>query len=465
MADQRILLRNIYHLVTGAPDGQRLRGVDLLIDDGRVADLGQGLPAGDARQIDASTKLVIPGLINTHHHMYQTLQRNIPAVQDCELFDWLVTLYKIWRHLTPEVVHSSTRLACAELLKTGCTTTTDHHYVFPQGVDADLIGVQFAAAAELGIRFCATRGSMSRGESQGGLPPDSVVQTEDEILRASEELIKRFHDPSPRSMRRLALAPCSPFSVSEELMRQTAELARQHPGVRLHTHLAETKDEEAYCLENYGCRPLGLMQRLGWVGDDVWYAHGIHFDDAELALLAETRTGVAHCPSSNMRLGSGIARVPEMLQRKIPVGLAVDGSASNDTSDMLGELRSCLMTHRVLGGAKAITAEQVLGIATRGGAQILGWGDELGSLELGQAADLALIEMDRLDYAGALSDPLAAVIFSGSSHYVDMTIVNGQIVVKDGQVVGLDEEALRHEANRHAKAMLEQAGHDTSWYL
>ena len=463
MAHHRVLLRNIFHLVVGNAAGERQRGVDLLIDGNRIADVGQGLPRGDALVIDASTKLVMPGLVNTHHHMYQTLQRNIPAVQNVELFDWLVTLYEIWRHLTPETIQISTLLACSELLKTGCTTTMDHHYVFPQGTEQDLIGVQLAAAEQAGIRFCATRGSMSRGRSRGGLPPDSVVQDEETILRQSEELIARHHDPSPFSMKRLALAPCSPFSVSEELMGQTAELARRFD-VRLHTHLAETRDEESYCIEHYGCRPLGLMERLGWVGSDVWYAHGIHFDDGELELLARSQTGVAHCPSSNMRLGSGIARVPEMLRMGIPVGLAVDGSASNDTSDMIGELRSCLMLHRVLGGAGAITAEQVLGIATRGGAALLGW-PEVGTLEVGQAADVVLVEMDRLDYAGALSDPLAAIIFSGLSHNVDTVLVNGQIVLQNGALANVDEVALRREANAEARRMMEAAGHDTRWML
>jgi len=463
MADERILIRNIYYLVTGVEGAERQRGVDLLIDGSRIASIGPGLPTGGARVIDASTKLVIPGLINTHHHMYQTLQRNIPAVQDAELFDWLVYLYEIWRHLTPEAVRASTRLACAELLKTGCTGTTDHHYVFPQGINEDLIGIQFAAAGELGIRFCATRGSMSRGKSRGGLPPDTVVQDEETILRASEDLIGMYHDPAPGAMRKLALSPCSPFSVSEELMRDTARLARKH-GVKLHTHLAETLDEEAYCLENYGCRPLGLMERLEWLGPDVWYAHGIHFNDEELAQLQQTGTGVAHCPSSNMRLGSGIARVPEMLKLGVPVGLAVDGSASNDSSDMTGEMRSCLMIHRVLGGAAAITAEQVLGIATRGGARLLGF-ERSGTLQEGMAADLCLYEMDRLDYAGALSDPLAAIIFSGYSHQVDTTIVNGQVVVQDGALKNLDERALRDDANHQARLMMEKADVDARWYL
>jgi 8-oxoguanine deaminase len=265
MPGQRLLLRNIYHLVVGNEAGDRHRGIDLLIEGQRIADMGKGLPGGDARVIDASTKLVIPGLVNTHHHMYQTLQRNIPAVQNAKLFDWLVSLYEVWRHLTPEAVRISTLLACTELLKTGCTTTMDHHYVFPQGVADNLIGIQFAAAKQVGIRFCATRGSMSRGRSASGLPPDDVVQGEETILKDCEDLIAAYHDPTPCSMQRLALAPCSPFSVSEELMRKTAELARQHEGVRLHTHLAETLDEEAYCLEHYGCRPLDLMEQAGGV--------------------------------------------------------------------------------------------------------------------------------------------------------------------------------------------------------
>jgi cytosine/adenosine deaminase-related metal-dependent hydrolase len=459
---QRILLRDIYHLVTAAGE-ERRRGVDLLIEGDRITDIGEGLPRGDAMVIDASTKLVMPGLVNTHHHMYQTLQRNIPAVQNAKLFDWLVALYEIWRHLTPETIRISTLLACCELLKSGCTTTMDHHYVFPEGMDQDLIAVQLDSASLAGIRFCATRGSMSRGRSKGGLPPDAVVQDEDAILAHSEELIRRFHDPSPCSMTRLALAPCSPFSVSEELMRATASLARKHH-VLLHTHLAETKDEEAYCLEHYGCRPLALMERLGWVGGDVWYAHGIHFDDAELALLTESRTGVAHCPSSNMRLGSGIARVREMLARGVRVGLAVDGSASNDTSDMMGELRTCLLLHRVLGGADAITAEQVLSLATRGGADLLGW-SEVGTLEVGKAADVVLVEMERLDYAGALSDPLAAIVFSGTAHQAHTVIVNGRVVVRDGMVLNVEEDDLRCRANAEARRMMEAAGHDTRWML
>ncbi|PIE18649.1 MAG: 8-oxoguanine deaminase [Proteobacteria bacterium] len=477
-----LLLKDIYHLALGTDDGGRRRGVDVLIEDGRVAAIGDNLSAtqlgSDAplTTIDCSTKLVIPGLVNTHHHMYQTLQRNIPAVQNAPLFEWLVNLYPIWSHLTAEAVEVSTQLACAELLATGCTTSSDHHYLFPNAVTDELIDVQIAAAARMGMRFCATRGSMSRGKDDGGLPPQSVVQKEEAILDDSARLLERYHDPSPLSMCRVALAPCSPFSVSEQLMKQTTVLARKH-GVMLHTHLAETLDEEQYCEAHYGCRPLELMRRWEWVGPDVWYAHGVHFDDAELELLAETETGVAHCPSSNMRLGSGICRVPEMLDKGIRVGLAVDGSASNDSSDMLGELRNALLLSRVRYGPSAMTADQVLKLATHGSASLLGW-EAIGSVEVGKAADLAIFEMQRLDYAGALSDPLAAIIFSGASHRAHTTIVNGKVVLREGKLLGAegildsqgqapvgayDEDELRDRANAISRQMLEAEGHDTRW--
>lgn len=459
---KRLLLRDIYHFVPGGGKA-RQRGVDVMIDvdAGVIVDIGASLPRGDAETIDCSTKLVIPGLVNTHHHMYQTLQRNIPVVQNAELFDWLKKLYPIWSHLDAEAVATSTLLACAELLKTGCTTTTDHHYLFPRAVSEDLIGVQAASAKKIGIRFAPTRGSMSLGEEDGGLPPQSVVQDEETILAQSESLIRKLHDGGALSMCRLALAPCSPFSVSAELMQKTAELARKH-GVRLHTHLAETLDEERYCQQQHGCRPLALMERWGWIGEDVWYAHGIHFNDEELDLLARTKTGVAHCPTSNMRLGSGICRVPEMIEREIPVGLAVDGSASNDSSDMLGELRNCLLLQRVKYGAAAITAEQVLELGTRGGARLLGWSD-VGTLQRGKAADIAIFEMARLDYAGALADPLAAIIFSGASHAAHTAIVNGKVVLKNGKLLAIDEEKLRVTANAISKRMLEAEGYDTGW--
>jgi 8-oxoguanine deaminase len=344
----------------------------------------------------------------------------------------------------------------AELAKTGCTCTTDHHYLYPTGFRGDLPGLQFEAAAAIGLRFTPTRGSMSRSKKDGGLPPDSTVQDEDAILSQCEETIRKYHDPAPDSMRRVALAPCSPFSVSEELMRRSAELARRY-GVRLHTHLAETSDEDDFCVKIYKRRPLRLMEDCGFIGSDVWFAHGIFFDDDELALLAKTRTGVAHCPSSNMRLGSGICRVREMLDLGVPVGLAVDGSASNDSSDMLGEARQALLLQRVRYGSGGLRAKEAWRIATEGGAAILGW-PEAGRIREGALADIACWRVDDLAYSGSMSDPSAALLFCGYDHRADLVIVNGRIVVEGGRVLGLDEEKLRDDANRVAMRLYKKAG-------
>ncbi|MCU0645327.1 MAG: amidohydrolase family protein, partial [bacterium] len=303
-----------------------------------------------------------------------------------------------------------------------------------------------------------TRGSMSRSQKDGGLPPDSVVQDEETILKHSEEVISKYHDPAPLSMRQVHLGPCAPFNVTPELMKESAVMARKY-GVRLHTHLAETKDEDDYCQQVYGMRPLQLMEKLDWLGQDVWYAHGVHFNDAELKLLAETKTGVAHCPASNMRLGSGIARIPEMLRMGIPVGLAVDGSASNDSSDMVGEMRQALLLHRVHSGADAITAEQVLEMATLGSARLLGRND-IGSLEIGKAADVAIFDLNKLEYTGSLSDPLAALIFSGINHEADATIVNGKVVVREGKLVNFDETEIIANGNRISENMLKRAAEE-----
>ncbi len=450
-----MLLRDCFRVVTGV--GPDLAGVDVLIQGNRIAAVGRGLAAPEgAAVIDASRHVVMPGLVNTHHHFFQTLTRNIPAVQDAKLFDWLLYLYEIWKHLDPEAVYWSSMLAMAELAKTGCTLTTDHHYLYPRGFAEDLPSLQFKAAADLGIRFAPTRGSMSRSKKDGGLPPDSTVQDEDEILRRCEETILRFHDPAPDAMRKVALAPCSPFSVSEDLMRKSAELARRHK-VRLHTHLAETGDEDDYCVKIYGRRPLRLMEDCGFLGPDVWYAHGIFFNDQELDLLAKTGTGVAHCPSSNMRLGSGICRVREMLDRGVPVGLAVDGSASNDSSDMLGEARQALLLQRVRYGSGGITAREVLRIATSGGAGILGY-EQAGRIEPGALADIALFDVMKLEYAGALSDPAAALLFSGYNHGVDHLIVNGTQIVDHGSLVFHDEERIRRKAVEAAERLYSKAG-------
>lgn len=433
------------------------RGVDILIEGNRIAKIGTNLsyPEGTS-VIDASRHVVIPGLVNTHHHFYQTLTRNLPAVQDAKLFDWLVYLYEIWKYLDPEAVYWSSMLAMAELAKTGCTLTTDHHYLYPAGFSGDIPSLQFRAAADIGLRFAPTRGSMSRSKKDGGLPPDTTVQDEETILIHSEETLRHFHDPTPDAMRKVALAPCSPFSVSEELMRKSATLARRY-GARLHTHLAETSDEDAYCVEVYGRRPLQVMRDCDFVGSDVWYAHGIFFNDEELDFLAQSGTGVAHCPSSNMRLGSGVCRVREILDRGVLVGLGVDGSASNDTSDMLGEARQALLLQRIKYGASGLSAAEAMDIATRGGAQILGF-HEAGEIAEGRLADLALFDIMKLEYAGALSDPLAALIFSGYDHGVDYLIVNGKQVVRHGLLVGADEEMIRRNALSACERMYKRAG-------
>ncbi len=446
--------------------GDGLSGVGVLIEGNRIAKGGKGLrvPQGSEETchlIDARKHVVMPGLVNTHHHFYQTLTRNIPAVQDAKLFDWLVYLYEVWKGVDEEAVYWSSMLAMAELAKTGCTLSTDHHYLYPRTFTGDLPGIQFKAASEIGLRFAPTRGSMSLSKKDGGLPPDSVVQSEEEILEQSEEALKNFHDRAPDSMRRVALAPCSPFSVSEKSMRDAADLARKY-GARLHTHLAETADETDFCVQKLGRRPLKVMEDCGFTGKDVWYAHGIHFNDEELNLLASTGTGVAHCPSPNMRLGSGICRVREMLDRGVNVGLAVDGSASNDASDMLGEARQALLLQRVRYGSGGINAREVLGVATSGGARILGY-DDAGTMEPGALADIAMFDVMKMEYAGALSDPAAALLFSGYNHGVDHLIVNGKMVVQDGCLKGADEDRIRDEANRCAKRLLTKAGIAAVW--
>jgi cytosine/adenosine deaminase-related metal-dependent hydrolase len=453
-----ILIRNIGLLVTMDDAGRELQDAWLLIDGPAVRDLGTGAPPKTpegTEVIDAHGGLVIPGMVNTHHHLYQTFQKNLPMVQDAKLFDWLLGLYEVWRELTPEDVRVSATLGIGELLLTGCTTIADHFYVFPQGRAEKLLDETIEAARTLGARFHPSRGSMSRGRSQGGLPPDDVVQKPDEILKDSERVVSQFHDPSRFSMCRLALAPCSPFSVTDDLLRESARLARKLK-VRLHTHLAETKDEEEFCLKTHGCRPLAYMEKVEWLGPDVWYAHGVWLDDAELKLMGETGTGIAHCPTSNLRLGSGIAPVPKALSLNVPVGLAVDGSASNDASDMIRELQMCTMVHRVGTGVSAMPARRALRLATRGGARVLGR-DDVGALAPGMAADVVLFRLDDLGCAGALHDKLAALAFTTGIHRADRVLVNGRTVVKEGRLVNADERALFEQSNRLAAKMVERA--------
>lgn len=450
-ADKTLLLKHADYIVTCDDDDRVYEHANVLLRGEAVEYIGTEEKAADS-SIDCTGKIIYPGLINTHHHLYQTFSRNLPAVQNLELFDWLVYLYEIWKKLDPEVVYYSSLTGLGELLKTGCTTCFDHHYVFPRGTGADLLDRQFQAAEELGIRMFASRGSMSLSKKDGGLPPDSVVQDVDEILRQSQAAVEAYHDPSRYSMRQVALAPCSPFSVTPELMKETARLARQLK-VRLHTHLAETRDEEDFVMERFGMRPLAYMESLGWIGSDVWFAHGIHFTDEELDLLAETGTGVAHCPVSNMKLSSGIAQIPAMLRKGVPVGLAVDGSASNDGSNLLEELRIAYLLHRLNSSRTAPSGYDILKLATRGSARILGR-DEIGCLAPGMAADLFMIDKNRLELVGAVSDPKALLGTVGIKGSVDCTIVNGKVVVKDGQLCRIDEEAVGDKAREQVKRYL-----------
>lgn len=448
-----LLIRNIAQLVT-CDDGDRiLQGADLYCEDGFIKTIGRDLDVEADRVIDGSHMFCYPGLVNTHHHLYQVFSRNLPQVQNMELFDWLRTLYEIWKNLDADVIRLSSLTGMGELMKHGCTTCFDHHYVFPAG-SGDLLGAQFAAADELGIRMYASRGSMDLSKKDGGLPPDSVVQTVDEILRDSIHAIEAYHDASYGAMHRVALAPCSPFSVSADLLRESAKLARQY-GVRLHTHLCETKDEENFMLAREGVRPLAYMERLGWIGNDVWFAHGIHFNDEELRLLAQTGTGVAHCPISNMKLASGVARVPEMLALGVPVGLAVDGSASNDGSSLMEELRVAYLLHRLHASKAAPSGYQVLKMATRGSARLLGR-DDIGQLAAGKCADLFLVDSRRLELVGGEYSPADVLATVGLRGPVDCTVVQGRIVVRDGRLVTVDEAAVAEEARRCCRAYLEK---------
>ena len=461
---------------TDPAQSTELRNASIYIEGNRIVFIGatadlppQALEADEV--IDARRHLVTPGLVNTHHHMYQSLTRAIPGVQNAELFGWLRGLYPIWAGLTPEMVQVSTQIAMAELLMSGCTTSSDHLYIYPNGVRLD---DSIGAAAEIGMRFVATRGSMSVGQSQGGLPPDRVVEKEDFILKESQRLIEEHHDASWGSMLNVALAPCSPFSVSRDLMREAAVLARSFKGqgVRLHTHLAENDHDLAYSREKFGCTPPQYAQDLGWLGDDVWHAHCVKLDDEGISLFAASRTGVAHCPCSNMRLASGIAPLRKMLNAGVPVGLGVDGSASNDAAHMVNEARQALLLARVgramqppeervlptgerrtffgcdLGPAE-MTARDALSVATRGGAQVLGRKD-IGHLAVGMCADLVLFDLDTLGFAGgAVHDPVGSLLLCASPQ-ADYTIVNGKVVVREGHLDTVDLGPLMERHNRLA---------------
>jgi 8-oxoguanine deaminase len=425
----------------------------IYVEDNVISQIGAttSLPQHADRVIDARHMVLLPGLVNTHHHFYQTLTRNLPAAQDANLFTWLRIHYPIWAGLTPEAISVSTSTAIAELILSGCTTSSDHCYIWPNGSRID---DQIAAATEMGFRFHAARGSMSVGESQGGLPPDSVVENEEAILRDSQRVIEQYHDAGRYAMLRIVLAPCSPFSVSPALMRQSAALARSY-GVHLHTHLAETLDEAAYCKATFGRSPVELAEDLDWVGADVWHAHMVHPADSEIPRLGQTHTGIAHCPSSNMRLASGIAPIGLLREAGVRVGLGVDGSASNDSSHLLAEARQALLLHRVMGNPAATTAREMLWLATRGGAAVLGR-DDIGFLAPGMAADFIGYRLDTLDLAGgAPHDPLASLVFCHPPK-VDLSVINGRVRVQDQVLLDIDLAELIERHNVIARARVRE---------
>ena len=443
-----LLLKNADLLITMNDEHRRYARGGLFVRHNFIEQVGPTaeLPPTANTVIDARGMVVLPGLVNTHHHLYQTLTRCV--AQDYRLFDWLKTLYRIWAGLTPEAVYVSAKVGLAELLLSGCTTASDHLYIYPSGAKID---DEIQAAQELGIRFHPCRGSMSLGQSEGGLPPDSVVEDEEAILRDTQRAIEQFHEPQPGGMVRIVVAPCSPFSVTPDLMREAAALARAY-GVRLHTHLAETLDEEEFCLRKFGRRPVAYAEKLGWLGDDVWHAHCVHLNAEEIGLFARTGTGVAHCPSSNMRLASGIAPIRAMVDAGVKVGLAVDGSASNDSSHILAEARQALLLQRVRGDPAALSAEEALWLATRGGAAVLGRQD-VGALAPGMAADFIGFHLERLDYAGAVHDPLAALVFC-TPQRVDLSVINGRLRVQEGRIVDLELEPLIRRHNEISREML-----------
>ncbi len=448
-----MLLKHADLLATMDDDGSCITDGGLFVRDSVIEKVGPTfeLPAEADRVIDARGMIVMPGLVNCHHHLYQTLTRAVLAAQDAPLFGWLKTLYPIWAGLTPEAIYTSALVGLAELMLSGCTTASDHLYIYPNGCRID---DEIRAAVEIGVRFQPCRGSMSLGESKGGLPPDRVVEDEDFILEDTRRVIETYHDPEPCGMTRISVAPCSPFSVSPDLMRESAALARSYD-VQLHTHLAETLDEEAFCLRRFGKRPVAYAKELGWLGDDVWHVHCVHLNQEEVELFAQTGTGVCHCPSSNMRLASGIAPVRSLLDHGVRTGIGVDGSASNDSSHLLAEARQALLLQRVAGDPAGLSAREALWMATRGGAAVLGR-DDVGQLAPGKAADFIGLRLDRLAYAGALHDPLAALVFCAPQH-VDLSVINGRVVVEDGQLLTINLGPVIERHNRISREMMEGA--------
>jgi cytosine/adenosine deaminase-related metal-dependent hydrolase len=449
-----ILIENVAIATVDAAGTEYADGHVLVGDDGRIAAAGPGpagRPGAAARRVDGTGCLLTPGLVNTHHHLYQWVTRGL--AQDDNLFGWLTTLYPIWGRIDAEVVGAAAAAGLGWLALSGCTTSMDHHYVFPRD-GGDVLAAEIEAAGRIGVRFHPTRGSMDLGRSSGGLPPDHVVEETSAALAATEAAIDRWHDPSPDSMLRIGVAPCSPFSVTSQLMVEAAALARRK-GVRLHTHLAETDDEEQFCRERFGCTPVEYAERLGWLGEDVWLAHGVHLDDAAVARLGATGTGVAHCPSSNARLGAGLARVRDLLDAGVPVGLGVDGSASQEAAHLGGELRQALYAARLRGGPAALSVRESLRLGTMGGARCLGRADDIGSIEVGKLADLVLWRLDGLGHDG-IDDKVAALVL-GPAAPVELALVGGRPVVERGELVNADAAELTRRAGRAHRRLLADA--------
>ena len=449
-----LLIQNIHTLVTMNAARQEIRNAALFVRDKVIEQVGTvaELPQAADEILDLQGRyVVLPGLVNTHHHFYQTLTRVLPAAQNCDLFNWLQALYPVWENLTPAAIDISSKLAAAELMLSGCTTASDHLYIYPNGCTLD---DEIQAIQTMGLRFHASRGSMSVGVSQGGLPPDSVVEKEADILQDSQRLIEQYHDNMPHAMLRITLAPCSPFSVTQSLMQESAALARSYPGVRLHTHLAENKSDVDYSLATFGMTPGEYIESVGWLGADVWHAHCVQLDDPTMRKFGHTGTGVAHCPCSNMRLASGMAPIRQMLNHGVPVGLGVDGSASNDTSNLLNEARTAFLMARVRElDAAAMTAREALELATIGGAKVLGRTD-IGSLAPGMSADFIAINVDRPELAGAHHDLVAALIFCQVNR-VDYSFINGRKVVDQGQLTTIDLETLVEKHNQIAHQLVQ----------
>lgn len=455
-----ILIKNPLAVAAMKDGGDEFSGGHILIQDGVITSIGaESIDFQNADEIiDAAKMVVLPGFVNTHHHFYQSLTRNIPKMQDSPLFGWLKLHYQVWREITEEAIAVSTKTAALELMKSGTTTSSDHLYLFPQKASKELIDVEIEAARDLGLRFQPTRGSMSRGESKGGLPPDDVVQSEAEIMADTERLVAKYHDDSPGAMVRISLAPCSPFSVTPELMKQTAAYAREN-SLMIHTHLAETKDEEDFCLQKFGMRPVPYMQSLGWLTDNAWFAHSVHLNDNDVKLLGECGCGISHCPCSNMRLGSGIARIRELDKAGAKVSLAVDGSASNDSGNMLTEIRTAMLLSRLQDEKQWLTARDVLRFATRGGAEAIGR-DDIGVLAVGKRADIALFSVDGIEYAGGRSDPVASLVFNTRMSPVDYLIIDGKVKITNGKSP-VDEAKLVAEHNRISHDLVRNASRNT----